>query len=228
MDELQIRNIIEAALLTAGEPVSAAKLAKLFEPPLEAEVVTQAIDDLAQSWAGRSVELVQVASGWRFQGKPAIQPYLDRLAPEKPPRYSRAVMETLAIIAYQQPVTRGDIEAVRGVAVSTNVVKSLEDRQWVEVIGHRETPGRPALYATTKTFLDDLGLRSLSELPSLAELDASHLLEIPDAPKQAAEAQRALAIPVVASPADRSDAAAESGAATDQGGPGAAAPPLVH
>ena len=228
MDELQIRNIIEAALLTAGEPVSAAKLAKLFDPPLEVELMTQALDDLGRTWAGRSVELVEVASGWRFQGKPAIQPYLDRLAPEKPPRYSRAVMETLAIIAYQQPVTRGDIEAVRGVAVSTNVVKSLEDRQWVEVVGHRETPGRPALYATTKTFLDDLGLRSLSELPSLAELDASHLLEIPDAPKQAVEAQRALEIPVVASSTDGPDAPAESGAAADQGGPGAAAPPLVH
>jgi len=228
MDELQIRNIIEAALLTAGEPVSAVKLAKLFDPPLEAELMTQALDDLGRSWAGRSVELVEVASGWRFQGKPAIQPYLDRLAPEKPPRYSRAVMETLAIIAYQQPVTRGDIEAVRGVAVSTNVVKSLEDRQWVEVVGHRETPGRPALYATTKTFLDDLGLRSLSELPSLAELDASHLLEIPDAPKQAIEAQRALEIPVVASSTDGPDAPAESGAAADQGGLGAAAPPLIH
>ena len=228
MDEPHIRNIIEAALLTAGEPVAAGKLAKLFDPPLEADLVAQALEDLARSWAGRSVELVEVASGWRFQGKPAIQPYLDRLAPEKPPRYSRAVMETLAIIAYQQPVTRGDIEAVRGVAVSTSVVKSLEDRQWVEVVGHRETPGRPALYATTKTFLDDLGLRSLAELPSLAELDASHLLEIPDAPKQAIEAQRALAIPVVASSADRSNAPAESGAAADQGGPGAAAPPLIH
>jgi segregation and condensation protein B len=228
MDELHIRNIIEAALLTAGEPVATATLAKLFDPPLETELVIRLLDELGQSWTGRSVELVQVASGWRFQGKPAIQPYLDRLAPEKPPRYSRAVMETLAIIAYQQPVTRGDIEAVRGVAVSTNVVKSLEDRQWVEVVGHRETPGRPALYATTKTFLDDLGLRSLSELPSLAGLDASHLLEIPDAPKQAAEAQFALAIPVVAPSADRPDAAAESRSATDFGEPGAAAPPIVH
>ena len=228
MDETQIRNIIEAALLTAGEPVGAAQLAKLFDPPLEAELVRRLLDELAQSWTGRSVELVQVASGWRFQGKPAIQPYLDRLAPEKPPRYSRAVMETLAIIAYQQPVTRGDIEAVRGVAVSTNIVKSLEDRQWVEVIGHRETPGRPALYATTKTFLDDLGLRSLSELPSLAELDASHLLEIPDAPKQAAEAQFALAIPVVASSPDGTDATTESSSATDFGEPGATPPPLVH
>src|SRR6185369_4286586 len=127
-----------------------------------------------------------------------------------------------------QPVTRGDIEAVRGVAVSTNVVKSLEDRQWVEVVGHRETPGRPALFATTKTFLDDLGLRSLSELPSLAELDASHLLEIPDALNQAAEAQRAVAIPVLAPSADGPGAAAEPGAAADHGEPGASAPPLIH
>ena len=228
MDELQIRNILEAALLTAGEPVAVAKLAKLFDPPLESTLVTRFLEELAQSWTDRSVELVQVASGWRFQGKPAIQPFLDRLEPERPPRYSRAVMETLAIIAYQQPVTRGDIEAVRGVAVSTNVVKSLEDRQWVEVVGHRETPGRPALFATTKTFLDDLGLRSLSELPSLAELDASHLLEIPDALNQAAEAQRALAIPVLAPSPDGSDAAAEPGAAADHGEPGASAPPVVH
>src|SRR5207244_2438090 len=130
----------------------------------------QLLDERKANWNGRKGELAQVASGWRFQGRREVQPYLDRLSPEKPPRYSRAVMETLAIIAYQQPVTRGDIEAIRGVAVSTNVVKTLEDRQWVEVVGHRETPGRPAPYATTKTFLDDLGLRSLSELPPLAEL----------------------------------------------------------
>jgi len=228
MDETEITDIIEAALLTAGEPVAAAKLAKLFDPPVETELVTKLLGELAQRWTDRSVELVQVASGWRFQGKPAIQRYLDRLAPERPPRYSRAVMETLAIIAYRQPVTRGDIEAVRGVAVSTNVVKSLEDRQWVEVVGHRETPGRPALYATTKTFLDDLGLRSLSELPSLAELDASHLLEISDAHNEAAEAQRALAIPLLAPSADGPDATDEHRSATDQGGAGAAAPPLVH
>jgi segregation and condensation protein B len=229
MDELHdIRNILEAALLTAGEPVAPSQLAKLFDPPLDAGAVRMLLEEIAAGWAGRSVELVEVASGWRFQGKPDIQSYLDRLTPEKPPRYSRAVMETLAIIAYQQPVTRGDIEAIRGVAVSTNVVKTLEDRQWVEVVGHRETPGRPALYATTKTFLDDLGLRSLSELPSLAELDASHLLETADAPKQATEAQFALAIPVMASPPDGADAATESRSATDFGEPGAAAPPLVH
>ena len=131
-------------------------------------------------------------------------------------------METLAIIAYQQPVTRGDIEAIRGVAVSTNVIKTLEDRQWVEVVGHRETPGRPALYATTKTFLDDLGLRSLAELPPLAELDASHLLEMPDAPPKAAEAQLALASPILGTAPDAPDAAAEPGAAADRGEPAAA------
>jgi segregation and condensation protein B len=229
MDELHdIRNIIEAALLTAGEPVAAPKLARLFDPPVEPDVMRQLLQEISGNWAGRSVELVEVASGWRFQGKPAIQSYLDRLSPEKPPRYSRAVMETLAIIAYQQPVTRGDIEAIRGVAVSTNIVKTLEDRQWVEVVGHRETPGRPALYATTKTFLDDLGLSALSELPSLAELDASHLLENPDATTQAAEAQLALAIPIVAPPADRPDAPAEPGAAADHGEHDAPASPLLH
>jgi segregation and condensation protein B len=229
MDDLQeIRNILEAALLTAGEPVAAPQLAKLFDPPLDAGAVRMLLEEVAAGWAGRSVELVEVASGWRFQCKTAVQSHLDRLLPEKPPRYSRATMETLAIIAYQQPVTRGDIEAIRGVAVSTSVVKTLEDRQWVEVVGHRETPGRPALYATTKTFLDDLGLRSLSELPSLAELDASHLLEIPDAPNQAAEAQLALAIPLLAPSPDGPGAAAEPRTAADHGEHDAAAPPLLH
>jgi len=229
MDEMQEkRNIVEAALLAAGEPVAAGALAKLFDPALDTGAVHELLDDLARSWTGRSVELVQVATGWRFQCKPAVQSYLDRLTPEKPPRYSRAVMETLAIIAYQQPVTRGDIEAIRGVAVSTNIVKTLEDRQWVEVVGHKETPGRPALYATTKAFLDDLGLRSLSELPPLAELDASHSLEMPDAPTKAAEAQFALASPILAPPPDGPDAAAERGAATDSGEPGPAAPQVIH
>jgi len=229
MDDLkQIKGILEAALLVAGEPVPIPQLAKLFDPALDAELIRKLLDELRDDWAGKTVELVQVASGWRFQGTFAIQPYLDRLSPEKPPRYSRAVMETLAIIAYQQPVTRGDVEAIRGVAVSTNVIKSLEDRQWVEVVGHRETPGRPALYATTKTFLDDLGLRSLSELPPLAELDASHLLEIPDAPTKAAEAQLALASPILAPSPDGAGEAAEPGAATHHGEPGAAAPQILH
>jgi segregation and condensation protein B len=202
MDELKhIRSILEAALLIAGEPLELAQLSKLFDPPLEPELVRKLLDELRTEWSDRSVELVQIASGWRFQASPEIQPYIDRLAPEKPPRYSRAVMETLAIIAYQQPVTRGDIEAIRGVAVSTNIIKTLEDRQWIEAVGHRETPGRPALYATTKTFLDDLSLRSLAELPPLAELDTSHLLELPDAPAKAAEAELALASPILDQPA---------------------------
>ena len=198
----EVKQVLEAALLVAGEAITAVHLARLFDPPLDGETVRKLLDELRHEWAGRKVELVQVASGWRFQASPSVQPFLDRLSPEKPPKYSRAVMETLAIIAYQQPVTRGDIEAIRGVAVSTYVVKTLEDRQWVEVVGHRETPGRPALYATTKTFLDDLGLRSLAELPPLAELDASHLLETPDAPAKAAEAAHALATPLL----DRADA----------------------
>jgi len=224
----EIKSILEAALLVSGEAVAVPQLARMFEPPLENDTVRKLLDDLRAEWSARAVELVQVASGWRFQAKPAVQSYLDRLSPDKPPRYSRAVMETLAIIAYQQPVTRGDIESIRGVAVSTNVIKSLEDRQWVEVVGHRATPGRPALYATTKAFLDDLGLSSLSELPPLADLDASHLLEIPDARNQASEAQFALASPILAPSSDGSPAAAEPGPAADLGEPGAAAPPLLH
>jgi segregation and condensation protein B len=208
----EAKGVLEAALLVAGEPVPVAQLAKLFDPALAIDTVRALLGELAQEWSSRKVELVQVASGWRFQGRRDVQPYLDRLAPEKPPRYSRAVMETLAIIAYQQPVTRGDIEAIRGVAVSTNVIKTLEDRQWVEAVGHRETPGRPALYATTKTFLDDLGLTSVAELPPLAELDSSHLLEMPDAPTKAAEAPHALASPILGS-----DSTAEPGAAADRG-----------
>jgi len=229
MDDSQtMRDILEAALLTAGEPLPTPKLSRLFDPPLDAATVEKLLAEIADAWNNKSVELVEVASGWRFQGKSSIQRYLDRLTPERPPRYSRAVMETLAIIAYKQPVTRGDIEAIRGVAVSTNVVKSLEDRQWVEVVGHRETPGRPALYATTKAFLDDLGLSSLSELPSLADLDASHLLEIPDASTQAAEAQFALASPILAPSADGTHATAESGVAADLGEPDTSAPPVIH
>jgi segregation and condensation protein B len=222
-DMTEAKAVLEAALLVAGEPVAAAQLAKLFDPALPVETVRALLAELAEQWSSRKVQLVQVASGWRFQGTRDVQPYLDRLAPEKPPRYSRAVMETLAIIAYQQPVTRGDIEAIRGVAVSTNVVKTLEDRQWIESVGHRETPGRPALYATTKTFLDDLGLASVAELPPLADLDSSHLLEMPDAPTKAAEAPHALASPILGS-----DRTAEPGAAADRGEPAASETQTLH
>ncbi|HKW80756.1 MAG TPA: SMC-Scp complex subunit ScpB [Casimicrobiaceae bacterium] len=206
MDLKRIEDILEAVLLVAGEPLPVPALARLFDPPLEVELVRKALDRVGERWSGREVELAQVASGWRFQATPAVQPYLARLSPEKPPRYSRAVMETLTIIAYRQPVTRGDVEALRGVAVSSHIIKTLEDRQWIEAVGHRETPGRPALYATTRTFLDDLNLRSLAELPPLAELDTSHLMEPSDAPATAAEVELALASPIQSPRADVPDA----------------------
>lgn len=229
-DLARMKDILETALLVAGEPLAPAELARLFDPPLEQELVRKLLEEIRAAWAGRSVELSLVASGWRFRAKPEVQPYLDRLTPDKPPRYSRAAMETLAIIAYQQPVTRGDIESIRGVAVSSHIIKTLEDRQWIEVVGHRETPGRPALYATTKQFLDDLNLRSLSELPPLAQLDTSHLLELPDAPAKAAEAELALASPILGTTASSSpDLAASSSSAAGDAGRDAAEPnPTLH
>lgn len=166
----EIKLVLEAALLASPDPLNLGDLKKLFEVELGAEILRKVLDDLRQDWADRAVELVNVAGGWRFQTRTAYQKYLERLNPEKPPRYSRAVLETLAIIAYKQPVTRGDIESIRGVAVATNVLKILESRGWVEVVGHREVPGRPALYGTTKAFLNDLNLRSLQELPPLEDV----------------------------------------------------------
>jgi len=166
-----VKRVLEAALLAATEPLPLAELRKLFADEIDANTLRALLDDLRGDWRDRAVELVQIASGWRFQTRREYQPYLDRLKEEKPPKYSRAVMETLAIIAYRQPVTRGDIEEIRGVAVSANILKTLESRGWIDAVGHRETPGRPALYATTKRFLDDLGLRSLAELPAVAEIE---------------------------------------------------------
>ena len=165
--------IVEAALLAAPAPLPVSELRKLFDEDPGPDLVRRLRDALRADWAaaGRGAELVQLASGWRFQTRPEYQVYLDRLKEEKPPRYSRAVMETLAIIAYRQPVTRGDIEDIRGVAVSPNVLKALESRGWVDVVGHRDTPGRPALFATTRRFLDEMGLRSLTELPALTEIE---------------------------------------------------------
>lgn len=165
------KQVLEAALLSATEPLAPAVLRRLFEPDLGAELINRLLADLQQEWVGRSVELVRVSTGWRFQTREALQHYLDRLKETRSARYSRAVMETLAIIVYRQPVTRGDIEEIRGVTVSSQIIKVLEMRGWIDTIGHRETPGRPALYATTKKFLDDLGLRSLTELPPLAEVE---------------------------------------------------------
>jgi segregation and condensation protein B len=174
--------VLEAALLTSKEALPVDALVRLFDPTLPSDTVRALVEDLRSDWSGRGVELVQVATGYRFQAKTEIQPYLDRMEPDKAPRYSRSIMETLAIIAYRQPTTRGEIEAIRGVAVSSHVIKALEDREWVEVIGHKESPGRPQLYATTKKFLNDLGLRSLSELPALADLDEHPALDVPQVP----------------------------------------------
>ncbi|WP_018989825.1 SMC-Scp complex subunit ScpB [Aromatoleum toluclasticum] len=165
------KRVIEAALLAAAAPLPVADVRRLFDPDPGADLVRRLLDELRGDWTGRGVELVQLASGWRFQTRPEYQVFLDRLKEEKPPKYSRAVLETLAIIAYRQPVTRGDIEDIRGVAVSPNVLKTLESRGWIDIVGHRDTPGRPALFATTRRFLDDLGLRSLTELPALTEIE---------------------------------------------------------
>lgn len=188
MNTQEAKIVLETALICTQEPLKIGELRKLFADDISADTVRNLLEDLRHEWSGRGVELVGLASGWRFQSKPAMRTYLDRLHPEKPPRYSRAVLETLAIIAYRQPVTRGDIEEIRGVTVNTQVVKQLEDRNWIEVIGHRDVPGRPALYATTREFLDDLGLKSLDELPPLddpssqfgEQLLAQHAIEFPD------------------------------------------------
>ena len=188
-DPTEAKRIIEAALLSAPEPVSLGDLKRLFDGELGPDTLKRLLVELRDDWNGRAVELVELASGWRFQTRPEMQPFVERLQPEKPPRYSRAVMETLAIVAYRQPVTRGDIEDVRGVSVSPQIIQTLEARGWIDVIGHRETPGRPALYATTKTFLDDLGLRALSELPPLAEIAQTLALEpapVPAPPEEPA------------------------------------------
>jgi segregation and condensation protein B len=174
----EAKRILEAALLASQEPLGLTDLKRLFDGELGADAIRCLLSEVGEEWQGRAVELVSLASGWRFQTRAELQPYLDRLFPEKPPRYSRAVMETLAIIAYRQPVTRGDIEDVRGVGVSTQIIQALETRGWIDVVGHRETPGRPALYATTTKFLDDLGLRSLEELPPLEEIAKTLQLEV--------------------------------------------------
>jgi segregation and condensation protein B len=177
--------VLETVLLSAAEPMPLAELKKLFDEDFDDDTWRTLLDDLRRDWANRGVELVQLATGWRFQTRPEYQSFIDRLKNEKPPRYSRAAMETLAIIAYRQPVSRGDIEDIRGVAVSPNVLKTLEGRGWVDVVGHRDAPGRPALYATTRKFLDDLGLRSLSELPPLTEIERVMDLAEPNTQPQA-------------------------------------------
>jgi len=176
LDRQDAQCILEAALLCAHQPMTIRELRVLFDDALSADEVKALLHELADRWEGRGAALRETVSGWRFQTRAEVQEYLDRLHPEKPPKYSRATMETLAIIAYRQPVTRGDIEDIRGVTVSTQIVKQLEDRGWIEVIGHRDAPGRPGLYATTRQFLDDLGLTSLEQLPELDHMGAVQAL----------------------------------------------------
>jgi segregation and condensation protein B len=187
MNTQDAKRVLETALICAHQPLPVRDMRSLFDGALNADSIRMLLDDLAHDWVGRGVELVCVASGWRFQSRPEMRSYLDRLHPEKPPRYSRASLETLAIIAYRQPVTRGDIEDIRGVTVSTQIVKQLEDRGWIEVIGYREAPGRPGLYATTRAFLDDLGLPSLDRLPALTGPNGAAQTALNDAQGDAAQ-----------------------------------------
>ncbi len=182
MNTAHAKRVLETALLCTAQPLSLRELRVLFDDALGADTVRQLLGELQLEWTLKGLELVCVASGWRFQSRPEMRDYLDRLHPEKPPKYTRAVLETLAIIAYRQPVTRGDMEDIRGVTINSQILKQLEDRGWVEVIGHRETVGRPALYATTRQFLDDMGLAALDQLPLLSSVDhqASALAQLAD------------------------------------------------
>lgn len=176
----QMKRVLEAALLTSSRPLSLDDMLRLFSERVERTTLRMLLDELKQDWQARnpnSMELVQVASGWRFQAVPELSPFLSRLNPERPQRYSRAAMETLAIIAYRQPVTRGDIEELRGVAVNPNTIRQLQERDWIDIVGQRDVPGRPSLYATTKTFLDDLNLKSLADLPSMESFVQAPLVE---------------------------------------------------
>jgi segregation and condensation protein B len=233
MNTADARRILETALICAQEPLSIKDMGVLFEGAIEADTLRAMLADLQQLWTGRGVELVCLATGWRFQSRPEMRPFLDRLHPEKPPKYSRAVLETLAIIAYRQPVTRGDMEDIRGVTISSTIIKQLEDRGWVEVIGHRETVGRPGLYATTRQFLDDLGLASLDALPSL-DVDALPAdllsgLQLEEEPLPEAEAPVALQPPTlegsVAQAVDIPPPDAPMGAEDDTDSPPNPAPP---
>ncbi|NDE73975.1 MAG: SMC-Scp complex subunit ScpB [Betaproteobacteria bacterium] len=215
MNTAEAKRILETALICAQQPLQMRDLRALFEDEVGADTIRDMLLALQLDWTPRGLELLNVASGWRFQSRPELRIYLDRLHPEKPPRYSRATLETLAIIAYRQPVTRGDIEDIRGVTVNALTLRHLEDRSWVEVIGHRESPGRPALFATTKHFLDDLGLNSLAQLPLL------------DHPAQQAGALEALGVGEVlsletAAVIDSPDPGAGSAAQAAQGAPAVA------
>jgi segregation and condensation protein B len=201
MNTAEAKRVLETALICASGPLPLPEMKALFNGELGNDTLRRLLDELCQDWQDRGVELVALATGWRFQSRPELRVHLDRLHPEKPPRYSRAAMETLAIVAYRQPVTRGDIEDIRGVTVSSQIVKQLEDRGWIEAIGYREAPGRPALYATTRQFLDDLGLATLDQLPPIsgtgeAGLSARAQQALEDAPSLIDDGQGSLPLDV--------------------------------
>ena len=206
MNTAEAKRVLETALICASSPLPLPDMKALFDGELGSDTLRRLLDELVSDWQDRGVELVALASGWRFQSRPELRPYLDRLHPEKPPKYSRAAMETLAIVAYRQPVTRGDIEDIRGVTVSSQIVKQLEDRGWIEAIGYREAPGRPALYATTRHFLDDMGLASLDQLPPIdgqaeAARTADALAALQQAPSLLGDSQGSLPLDDEAPPA---------------------------
>ncbi len=213
MNTTDAKRVLETALICASQPLPVKELRVLFVDELGADTLKTLLQELQQEWTQRGVQLVQVASGWRFQSRPEMRPFLDRLNPEKPPKYTRATLETLAIIAYRQPCTRGDMEDIRGVTINSLITKQLEDRGWIEVIGHRETVGRPALFATTRQFLDDLGLESLDQLPALDDSQAQakilESLEMPLPGMEEASAQDASAPLLALTSDDAEDAAGE-------------------
>ena len=235
MNTQDAKRVLETALICAQQPLPLRDMRTLFADELGPDSLRALLDELMRDWEGRGVELVALSTGWRFQSRPEMRDYLDRLNPEKPPKYSRAVMETLAIIAYRQPVTRGDIEDIRGVTVSSQIVKQLEDRGWIEAIGYREAPGRPALYATTRQFLDDLGLASLEQLPALDGSSLGNMAVLADAlpeqpsllePEQAAlglEVESELAVQVVEEAVSVDEAAEIASEATAEATPEAPA-----
>jgi segregation and condensation protein B len=194
MNTAQAKRVLETALLCSTQPVTVRDMRVLFDDALGADTLKALLEELQLDWAERGLELVSVATGWRFQSRPELRIYLDKLNPEKPPKYTRAVMETLAIIAYRQPVTRGDMEDIRGVTINTQIIKQLEDRGWVEVIGHRESVGRPGLYATTRHFLDDLGLSSLDQLPLLSSVEGQASMLASLNPPEADDSQASLSL----------------------------------
>lgn len=215
MNTAQAKRVLETALLCSTQPVTVRDMRVLFEDALGADTLNAILEELQLDWAERGLELVSVATGWRFQSRPELRIYLDRLNPEKPPKYTRAVMETLAIIAYRQPVTRGDMEDIRGVTINTQIIKQLEDRGWVEVIGHRESVGRPGLYATTRQFLDDLGLSSLDQLPLLSSVEGQASMLASLNPPEADASQASLSLEDAIEASEMTETQTEEALASD-------------